>query len=53
MFVVYRNSLVDRTLTTKPIASYNSRKIACDVTDFLNIKERRATTYYTVKARLT
>lgn len=48
MFYVTRCTVANRTVTRTSIAGYKYRKLACDVADFLNVKERKPTTYYQV-----
>lgn len=48
MFYVTKCIITNRRVTRSSIAGYKTRKIACDVTDFLNRKERHPTTYYQV-----
>lgn len=53
MFYVTKCVVVNRKVTRSAITGYKYRRTACDVADFMNGKERQATTYYQVYAHKT
>lgn len=53
MYTVYRHNISPRLRQTHPVpvANFNQRHVAIEVTDFLNLKERNQHIYYRVDTR--